>query len=214
MRFLVLWWAMMMMIAPNFRVRKGGKERGEVKGEYERIFRGGGRECWLRRNGATQSATCASCVKEVKWGFGSKGLRIVAAFWAGIPVEVTQEAGIVPSCRRAAIGTRFLSPHTTRRKTVGVFYSTPTGGMVVLSFRVLGSKNCQYWCKWRRFPAMQLNSSRLHINNTKTTVFGISDTIRLATLGECHVFRHHMGIIKDLLKHARLCSNIWLSGSI
>ena len=27
---------MIMMIAPNFRARKGGKERGEVKGEYGR----------------------------------------------------------------------------------------------------------------------------------------------------------------------------------
>ena len=26
------------MIVPNSRARKGGKERGEVKGEYERIW--------------------------------------------------------------------------------------------------------------------------------------------------------------------------------
>ena len=36
------------------------------------------------------------CVKEVEWGFGTRGLGMVATFWAGIPVEVTQEAGVVP----------------------------------------------------------------------------------------------------------------------
>ena len=30
---------------------------------------------------------------------------MVAAFRVGIPVEVTQEAGVVPRCRRAVIGT-------------------------------------------------------------------------------------------------------------
>ena len=38
----------------------------------------------------------APCVKVVEWGFGTRGLRILAAFWAEIPVEVTQEAGVVP----------------------------------------------------------------------------------------------------------------------
>ena len=56
------------------------------------------------------------------WGLDTKGLRIVAAFWVGVPVEVTQDAGVVPHCRCAVIGTPFLSPHTTRRATVGVFY--------------------------------------------------------------------------------------------
>jgi len=32
--------------------------------------------------------------KEVQWGLGTRGLRMVAAFWAGISVEVTQEAGV------------------------------------------------------------------------------------------------------------------------
>ena len=45
-----------MMIAPNSRARKGGKERGEVKGEYGGIL---GEE---EGNGATQSATyCTAC---------------------------------------------------------------------------------------------------------------------------------------------------------
>ena len=47
------------------------------------------------------------CVKGVEWGLGTRGLRIVAAFWAGISVEVPQEANVVSSCRHAAIGTPF-----------------------------------------------------------------------------------------------------------
>ena len=34
---------------------------------------------------------------------------MVAVFWVGVPVEVTQETGVVPRCRCAAIGTPFLS---------------------------------------------------------------------------------------------------------
>ena len=48
-----------------------------------------------------------TCVKRVEWGFGTRGLRIVAALWAGIPVGVTPEAGVVLRCRGAAIGTPF-----------------------------------------------------------------------------------------------------------
>ena len=47
----------------------------------------------------------APCVRGVEWGLDMKVLRMVAAFWACIPVEVTQEAGVVPRCKRAAIGT-------------------------------------------------------------------------------------------------------------
>ena len=50
---------------------------------------------------------------------------MLAAFWAAIPVEVTQEAGIFPRCRRAAIRTLFQSPNTTCRETVGLFYPCP-----------------------------------------------------------------------------------------
>ena len=49
----------------------------------------------------------APCVKGVERGLGTRGLGIVAAFWAGIAAEVTQEAGVVPRCRRAASGTPF-----------------------------------------------------------------------------------------------------------
>ena len=66
---------------------------------------------------------------------GTRGLRVVAAFKPGKPVssaktvEVTQESGVVPRYRSAAIRILFQSPHTTRRETVGVFYPTPTGGV-------------------------------------------------------------------------------------
>ena len=53
------------MIAPNSCARKGEKERGE------------------EGNVATQSAPC---VKKVAWGFVTRGLRMVAAFRADIPV--------------------------------------------------------------------------------------------------------------------------------
>ena len=47
------------------------------------------RENWLRGNVTTHSATC---IKGVEWRFGWIGLRMLAVCWAGIPVEVTQEA--------------------------------------------------------------------------------------------------------------------------
>ena len=49
----------------------------------------------------------AACVKGVEWGLGTRGLRMGAELWAGITVEVTEEAGVVPRCRTAAIGTHF-----------------------------------------------------------------------------------------------------------
>ena len=48
----------------------------------------------------------APCVKGIEWaGIGHK--RVEAALWAGISVEITQEAGVDPRCRRAAIVTPF-----------------------------------------------------------------------------------------------------------
>ena len=38
----------------------------------------------------------APCVQVVEWGFGTRGLRMLAAFWTGILVEETQDAGVVP----------------------------------------------------------------------------------------------------------------------
>ena len=63
-------------------------------------------------------------------GIGHERFENGGSVMGGIPVEVTQEAGVVPRCSRAAIGTPFYSPHTTRRKTVSVFYPTPTGGLI------------------------------------------------------------------------------------
>ena len=49
----------------------------------------------------------APCVKMVQWELGTKGLRMVVAFWDGIPVEITKEVGLVPRSRHATIGTAF-----------------------------------------------------------------------------------------------------------
>ena len=49
----------------------------------------------------------APCVTGIEWRLGTSGLGMVAAFWAGIPIEVTQKAGVVPRCRCAAIETPF-----------------------------------------------------------------------------------------------------------
>ena len=40
-------------------------------------------------NCATCQQHVAPCVKGVEWGLGTSGSRMVAAFWAGIPVERT-----------------------------------------------------------------------------------------------------------------------------
>ena len=69
----------------------------------------------------------APCVKVVEWELVTRDLGILTAFWAGIPVEVTKKAGVVPRLRRAAIWIPFYSPHMTRRETVDVF----TGGNVL-----------------------------------------------------------------------------------
>ena len=45
------------------------------------------------------------CVKWVELGLDTRGLRIVAAFWTGIPVGVPHEAGVFRRSRRATIGT-------------------------------------------------------------------------------------------------------------
>ena len=49
----------------------------------------------------------ASCVKVVERGLGMTSLRMVAAFWAGISAQVTEEVGVVPRYRYAAIRTPF-----------------------------------------------------------------------------------------------------------
>jgi len=51
----------------------------------------------------------APCVKRDLVGIGHERFENSVSVWACIPVGVTQEAGgVVPPCRRAAIGTPFL----------------------------------------------------------------------------------------------------------
>ena len=57
----------MMMIAPNSRALK---REGVV---WRNLWRG---------------IHIASCVKVVEWRLGTRGLGMLAAFWAGIPVEL------------------------------------------------------------------------------------------------------------------------------
>ena len=101
--------SMMMMIAPNFRASKEENWRREVKGEYGRISgeEEGNADYGVMAMVQPIQQHVAPCVKGVELGLGTIGLRILAAFWAGIMVEVTQEAGVVPRIRRAAIGTSF-----------------------------------------------------------------------------------------------------------
>ena len=76
-----------MMIAPNSRAHKGEKERGDVKREYGGIWgeEEGNADYGVMMQPSQQHG--APYVKGIEWGLGAKGLRIVAAFWAGIPVS-------------------------------------------------------------------------------------------------------------------------------
>ena len=87
---------MMMIISPNSRAYKGKKEKGEMKGVYGGVS--GEEEGNADYGGMVQPSPpqVAPCVKMVEWGFGTRNLRMLAAFWAGIPVEDTQDAGIFP----------------------------------------------------------------------------------------------------------------------
>ena len=108
-----------MMIAPTLvHVREGRGSMDEFKGKGRGVMQ-------------PSQQHVAPCVKGVKWRLGPKGLRMVAAIWVSIPVEATQEAGVVSHCKRAAIGTPFSSPQTTRRETVVVFFPPPKGGSSV-----------------------------------------------------------------------------------
>ena len=78
------WWRLPLTVAHVRKRRKWGWWRGSME-EFEG-----------RRKGMCE------CVE-----LGFRGLKILVALWAGIPVGVTQEAGVVPHCWRAAIGTPF-----------------------------------------------------------------------------------------------------------
>ena len=82
----------------------GARNRGKERGEYEEL------EGMRRRRGILttgewsaivsqlQSAICCTmCKRGFEWGLGTRGLRMVAAFWPGIPVEVTQEIDVEPA---------------------------------------------------------------------------------------------------------------------
>ena len=76
-----------------------------MKGEYGRISEEEDGNTDYGRIVQPSHKHVAPCVKGFEWGLGTRGLRMVAAFWAGFPVEVTQETGVVPRCRGAAVRT-------------------------------------------------------------------------------------------------------------
>ena len=89
---------MMMIIASNSRAHKGEKERGGdewIWGEKEGNADYGGMVQPSQKH-------VAQSEQGVEWEFGKRGLRMLAAFWSGIPVssaetvKVTQEVSIVP----------------------------------------------------------------------------------------------------------------------
>ena len=59
-----------------------------MKGEYGGVC---GEEGNVNYGGKVQPSRqpVAPCVKVVEWEFGTKGLRMLAAFWAGIPIKDT-----------------------------------------------------------------------------------------------------------------------------
>ena len=74
-----------MIIVPNSSGHKGKEERGEMKGEYGGVCREDERNAGYWGIVQPSQQHIASCVKGFKWGLEMRGLKIVAAFWAGIP---------------------------------------------------------------------------------------------------------------------------------
>ena len=76
---------MMMMIAHNSRERKVGKERGELQGEYGRLweeeenFVNGGILQPSQQHVAPREKV-QHCFFSHEWGLGTRGLRMVARF--------------------------------------------------------------------------------------------------------------------------------------
>ena len=112
----------MMIIASISRAHKGEQERGEVRGGCRGIWgeEEGNADYWGMVQPSQQHVI--PCVKMVKWGFGTRGMRMLAAFWVGIQVEVTKEVNIVSHCRLIAIKTPFQLTPTTYKETMGIFY--------------------------------------------------------------------------------------------
>ena len=72
------------MIAPISRARKEMEKRGQVKGEYGRIL--GEEKGNTDYGGMVQPSQqhIAPCVKEVEWGLGTRGLRMLCCDkWPG-----------------------------------------------------------------------------------------------------------------------------------
>ena len=77
---------------PQLSCPQGKEGEGEEKGEYGGVC--GDEEMNADYGGMVQSSQqhAAPCVKGIEWGLGTRGLRMVTAYWSGISVEVTQEA--------------------------------------------------------------------------------------------------------------------------
>ena len=84
----------MVVIASNSHAQKGEKVLGGVGGVWRNLREEQGNADY---KGMVQpSQHVAPYVKGVEWGLGTRNLGMLAAFWAGTPVEVTQEASVVP----------------------------------------------------------------------------------------------------------------------
>ena len=94
-------YTILMMISPTLVHVREGRRAGKCRESMEEI-RNGNTDYGGMVQPSQQHVT--PCVKGVKWGLGTRGLRMVAAISAGISVQITQEEAIVPRCRRA--GTR------------------------------------------------------------------------------------------------------------
>ena len=67
-------------MAKNKSLRKGGKKRGEVDGEYGKISVEEERNADYGGMVQLSQQHVTPCVKGVDWGFGTRGLRMMAAF--------------------------------------------------------------------------------------------------------------------------------------
>ena len=89
-----------MMIAPNSRALKGGREEGKETGEYGGIW---GEEEENTDYGEMVQPSRNMC----KRGWVGIGHERCENGGSVSEVEVTQKAGVVPRCIRAVIGTLF-----------------------------------------------------------------------------------------------------------
>ena len=67
---------MMTMFSPNSRARKGEKERGEVKEEYDGISREEKGNADYGEMVKPSQQHVPPCVKGVEWGLDTRGLRM------------------------------------------------------------------------------------------------------------------------------------------